>query len=104
MVQFVNCRFSAAKRVDEKLDLRPRPLKASDFKRLAVSLKRYPDTKLGFSGFERCAIQNQERMYGRNGFEAIWPSNFFDQRPGIEAWQAGQLPSGVNLYFLIEYP
>ncbi|MGA9929847.1 MAG: hypothetical protein WBQ13_02815, partial [Terriglobales bacterium] len=41
---------SAAKEFAEKVEFRcPAPEGASDFKRLAVSLKRYPDTKLSFS-------------------------------------------------------
>src|SRR5271157_389984 len=49
-------------------------------------------------------LTNCARPRGRKGEAAIWPSNFFDQRPGSGAWQAGQSPSGVNLYFSIEYP
>src|SRR6266853_6010016 len=54
-------------------------------------------------GCERI-LTNCARLRGRKGEAAIWPSNFFDQRPGTGAWQAGQLPSGVSLYFSIEYP
>src|SRR5208282_5409718 len=54
-------------------------------------------------GCERI-LTNCARPRGRKGEAAIWPSNFFDQRPGTGAWQAGQLPCGVNLYFAIEYP
>src|SRR5450631_1262988 len=54
-------------------------------------------------GCERI-LTNCARRRGRKGAVAIWPSNFFDQRPGIGTWQAGQSPSGVNLYFSIEYP
>ena len=42
--------ISAAKQFAEKLDSRcPAPEGATDSTRLAVSLKRYPDTKLRFS-------------------------------------------------------
>src|SRR6266446_3206258 len=54
-------------------------------------------------GCERI-LTNCARLRGTKGEVAIWPSNFFDQRPGTGAWQAGQLPSGVSLYFSIEYP
>ncbi|MGA7646067.1 MAG: hypothetical protein WBW01_06125, partial [Terriglobales bacterium] len=48
--EFERCAPSAAKQFAEKLDLRwSAPKGASDFKRPAVSLKRYPDTKLSFS-------------------------------------------------------
>src|SRR5208282_1868052 len=49
-------------------------------------------------GCERI-LTNCARLRGRKGEAAIWPSNFFDQRPGSGAWQAGQSPSGVSLYF-----
>ena len=67
---------SAAKEFAEKVEFRcPAPKGASDFKRLAVSLKRYPDTKLSFSALckaamkiamliaavNRCATQRQEQ-------------------------------------------
>ena len=54
-------------------------------------------------GCERI-LTNCARLRGRKGEDAIWPSNFFDQRPGIGVWQTGQSPCGVSLYFLIEYP
>src|SRR3979490_436517 len=54
-------------------------------------------------GCERI-LTNCARLRGTNGEAAIWPSNFFDQRPGAGAWQAGQSPSGVSLYFSMKYP
>src|ERR1039458_1991828 len=54
-------------------------------------------------GCERI-LTNCARLRGRKGEAAIWPSNFFDQRPGSGVWQRGQSPSGVNLYLSIEYP
>ncbi|MGB6247524.1 MAG: hypothetical protein WBF54_00330, partial [Terriglobales bacterium] len=48
---------SAAKEFAEKVEFRcPTPKGASDFKRLAVSLKRYPDTKLSFSALCKAAL------------------------------------------------
>src|SRR5258706_2806768 len=49
-------------------------------------------------------LTNRDCLRGRKGAAAIWPSNFFDQRPGTGEWQAGQSPSGLSLYFSIEYP
>src|SRR5208282_1276462 len=49
-------------------------------------------------------LTNRARLRGRKGEAAIWPSKFFDQRPGIGAWHAEQSPCGVKLYFSIEYP
>jgi len=49
-------------------------------------------------------LTNCVRLRGRKGEAAIWPSNFFDQRPGTGVAQAGQRPSGVKLYFSMEYP
>src|SRR6266849_9111593 len=54
-------------------------------------------------GCERI-LTNRACLRGTKGEAAIWPSNFFDQRPGSGVWQAGQLPSGVSLYFSIKYP
>src|ERR1700682_485775 len=54
-------------------------------------------------GCERI-LTNCACLRGTKGDAAIWPSNFLDQRPGSGAWQAGQSPSGVNLYSSIEYP
>src|ERR1700674_1544181 len=69
--------------------------------------------EFGTAAVNRCATQNHgcERILtncaclrGTKGEAAIWPSNFFDHRPGSGVWQAGQLPSGVSLYFSIKYP
>src|SRR5258708_20634255 len=57
----------------------------------------------GDYGCERI-LTNCDCLRGRKGVAVIWPSNFFDQRPGTGAWQAGQSPCGVNLYFSIKYP
>src|SRR5258708_30775055 len=46
-------------------------------------------------GSERI-LTNRDCLRGRKGAAAIWPSNFFDQRPGTGEWQAGQSPSGVS--------
>src|SRR5271169_1939429 len=100
---------SSALETAEKVYLRcPAPKGASDFERLTVSLKRYPDTKPDCSSSlfvtrmnvdYRCEriLTNCARLRGRKGADATWPSNFFDQRPATGVWQAGQSPSAVNL-------
>ncbi|MGB0042237.1 MAG: hypothetical protein WBP91_03600 [Terriglobales bacterium] len=51
---------SADKQFAEKLDLCcSAPKGASDFKRLVVSLKRYPDTKLSFSAICKAGTENK---------------------------------------------
>src|SRR5260370_3177386 len=49
-------------------------------------------------------LTNCDCLRGRKGVAVIWPSNFFDQRPGTGACQVGQSHFGVNLYFSIKYP
>src|SRR6266478_2681821 len=73
------------------------------FQRLAARVNSCPSQSRLDYGCERI-LTNCGCLRGRKGAAAIWPSNFFDQRPGTGVRQVGQSPCGVNLYFSIKYP
>src|SRR5580658_5876066 len=83
---------AASRRVRKLRGEQPRPRHNKIPSRNAFAVRMNVDY-----GCERI-LTNCDCLRGRKGAAAIWPSNFRDQRPGSGAWQAGQSPSGVNLY------